>query len=286
MADLDGDAGPLADRDRLGDGVEHGVVLAADVAGVDALVRRDGLGERDEFVGRGVDARHVDQARRHAERARAHALVDERRHARQFASVGRAVRGAEHRAADGAVADEAAVVDADAALLQAREVRPEVLDRAAAVAGDHRRDPHAQEVGTHGFADDLGVDVDVHVDEPRRHGEPVDAQGRRAGRRRHGTDGGDAAAADADVSHFAGPAGAVVHDAAAEHEVEGRAGRGRRRLGGRPGGEQQQAGDRGETASGHAAMVRAGRSVFAAARRGLRVTNHALRARCGVGHGA
>jgi len=200
VADLHRHAGSFPDVQRLGDRVEHLVVLVADVARVEAAVGAHDLRQRDQLVGLGVGARHVDQAGRHAEGALAHRHGDEFLHAREFGWGRGAVLGAQHGAAHGAVADQAGVVGADAAALEPGEVGAQVLDRAAAVAGDERGDAHAQEVLGAGLPDEVGVDVGVHVDEARGHRQPVEEQLRRAGRHVEPAESGDAAVADREVA--------------------------------------------------------------------------------------
>ena len=73
VRDLDGTAGGAPQLQRLGDGGEDRLTLAAHVRGVDALVTRHHPAQREQLVGAREAAGRVHEAARHAVRAGAHA---------------------------------------------------------------------------------------------------------------------------------------------------------------------------------------------------------------------
>ena len=78
-----------ADLDRLVDRAEQVGALAPDVRRVDAASARGFLCQRDDLVGLGIHAGHVDETGRQAEGARVHRLGDEPRASPSSSSVGR-----------------------------------------------------------------------------------------------------------------------------------------------------------------------------------------------------
>ena len=205
---LHGDTGLAADRQRLGHRGLEFRALVAHVRGVDAARTGRDPGERHDLVGGRVGAGHVLQAGGEPHGAVAHGGGHQRLHLCQFVGRRGPARRAHHRGPHRVVADERREVDGGATGADLRERRADVHRRAAAVAGDDGRDPHADEVCGRGVFRQL-VGMSVHVDEPGRHDVAggVD-DGRGAVASGSSPTLGDAAAADADVS--APPGGVPV----------------------------------------------------------------------------
>ena len=122
VRNLGADARLARDAEDLVERLVDLVVLVPHVAGVDAVVRRDDLGQLDNLIGLGEHARLVDQAGRKPDRAVLHGLLDQRFHLGQFLRRGRAVEGAAHGLfADGVVADERGHVHGDIGAARPRE---------------------------------------------------------------------------------------------------------------------------------------------------------------------
>ena len=83
------------------------------------VLRRD-LAQLDQFLGRGVEGRRVDQRRADAERARLHLLADQASHLVELFRRRLAVLEADHVLADGRRADERRDVGARCRALRAR----------------------------------------------------------------------------------------------------------------------------------------------------------------------
>ena len=84
VAIWNGQAGQTADLDGLGDGLKQRVVFAADMAGVDAPVRRRHLGQSHDFEGRCITARHVDQTGTQTESPVTHGPIHQGAHLLQL----------------------------------------------------------------------------------------------------------------------------------------------------------------------------------------------------------
>ena len=80
MHDLDVDAALVGDVDRLLHGFQHLVRFVAQVGEVAGVVALEHVAERFHLVRLGVGAGRREQARRHAERAGAQAVLQERDH--------------------------------------------------------------------------------------------------------------------------------------------------------------------------------------------------------------
>ena len=170
------------------------------MAFVDAAELADDFRERDDFLGGRVTAGGVIESGREADSAGLHAAARELRHALEFLRVRRAIGHAEHFAADRAVRHVQRDVDADAALLEARALRPQVHGAAAIGVDRHGRDPLREQLARFPEAAlETLRRVRVHVDEAGRDRESVGVD--HAGRRRIAQPAhvDDAAAADAQI---------------------------------------------------------------------------------------
>jgi hypothetical protein len=122
MDDVDGNAGPLADRDRLLDRVEHARAFVADVAGEDAARPLHLAAELDQVVGGREEPGARREHRRQPERAVLHRLGDEGPHLAQLRGRGPPVRFAHHAAPDVPLADVGGDVHRHLRLLERFEI--------------------------------------------------------------------------------------------------------------------------------------------------------------------
>ncbi len=249
---------------------------------VDAAVPRGDLGQLDDLVGGREAIGHVLQRRAHAERALLHRLRHDLSHLVELRRRGAPIVLANDVVPDAAGADEGGDVDRRVrSLLEPLEIfaeRAEVLRDAEMRVGRLRILHHAvvDRRNRRSFAGDLGrhplqdlarrAAVDQHVE--LRLPEQIDEAGRdhqvrRVDRDRcrgtgKRTDGGDAIAADGDVTAEPRRAGAVDNPAIPDQDVEP----GLRRLGvQRRGGDGR--GGESEQASGGAHAAHRTRSVLA-----------------------
>ena len=169
---LHGNARLLADADRLAHRVEQPLGLVAHVRDVDAPVPGRHRRERDDLLGRREAARHVEEARRQAERARLHRFGHERAHAVELVARRRAVLGPQHLAANRALPREDGPVRADAGGGNLVQMRADGPRRAAVVALGQSGDPLQQVVVGGRHVEDAAHGVGVRVDEPGGHHEP------------------------------------------------------------------------------------------------------------------
>ncbi len=146
---LDGDAGALADLERLGHRLDQVVSLVAHVGRVQAPPRRDGLRDAHELVGLRVGPRGEHEARRQAEGTLVHAARDELAHRADLRLGGRPLGHAHHGAAHVAVRDERRGVHGDAGGPEARAVvreRGGARRVAARLAEDERQEARVHRV--------------------------------------------------------------------------------------------------------------------------------------------
>ena len=202
-------------------------LLGAHVRRVDPAVLGGGARERDELLGARVRRGRVLERARHTDGALTHGLRDERLHLLELGGRRRAIAVADHHLAHGRGADIGREIDADSLPLEprevAREVGPVALDAVVLVrlgvlardrivhrsdrlafAGDLRGDA-LEDLRRHLRVDEQGeLGLPEHVDEARRD----DPAGRIDAPLRGGliepADGGDAAAADADIRRVPG----------------------------------------------------------------------------------
>ena len=120
VRDLHGAAGGAPELERLGDGGEDGLALAAHVAGVDALVAGHDPAQAQQLLGAREAARRVDEPAGHAVGAGAQGGVQQPLHARQLALGDGALGEAHDGEPQRAVADERRDVDGAARALQRR----------------------------------------------------------------------------------------------------------------------------------------------------------------------
>ena len=114
-------AGLLADVDRLLDALQQTSAFVADVGDVEAAVGRGDLGERDEFVGRGVGPRRVLQSGGQPKSPLLHRLLHKSLHLREFRLGGRAVRAPHHLRPHGPVPNEQPEVDGSRLRIEAAQ---------------------------------------------------------------------------------------------------------------------------------------------------------------------
>ena len=112
----------LANAQRLVERVEEVEALAADMRHVEPALLACDLGERNEFIGRGKRARHVDECARESERAVVHGARHHLLHARQLVGGRRPVVQADDLAAHERRRNERAQVDGDTAGRESGEV--------------------------------------------------------------------------------------------------------------------------------------------------------------------
>ncbi len=170
VPDLGRNPGPFPNGNALFVRPEEPLDRVANVGVVDPPIRRDHLGEFDDFVGVGKHSRLVHQPGRKADGPQLHPFLDEPLHPCQLVRRGRPL-GVPH---DGPANPVMPDVE--------RHVRPRALPRdrvddpthhvgrvAAVGAPQHRRDPLADHpLVEAALGPDDGVDgVGVHVDEPR-----------------------------------------------------------------------------------------------------------------------
>ncbi len=196
MHDLDMHAALLADRDCLGDRLDHFVGFVAQVGEIAGVVALEHMAERDHFRSCRVGAGRREQARRHAERAGIERVFKERDHLLELGRARRALRHAHHHQAQRVVADQHAGIhrgrrkrvqiirETGFAKRQPRRAWAQIIFQQLDLAGQRRRDRKAA------MADDLGGDALAHlafglridrqreirmrldVDKTRRDGEP------------------------------------------------------------------------------------------------------------------
>ena len=111
MHDLDMDAASFRDVDRLLQRLDHLAGLVAQMGEVAGVVALQHMAERRHLVRPGIGAGRREQPRRHAERAGAQALLQQRDHRVELGLGRRAVRHAHHHQAERVVADQHAGVD-------------------------------------------------------------------------------------------------------------------------------------------------------------------------------
>ncbi len=253
--------GLAGERHHLRVGLQCTGAVGAVVRAVVAAVGRHHPAQLGQLGVRGVHARGVGQAGRHAHRALRHSLGDQAPHGRQFVRGGRAVLPAGGQHPDAALRDQIGRVDGRALAVDAVQVAadraPVEVDVAAVAVPAGDRLPDRREGGVVGgrvgqpvlaehlqgdplgglrgvlrVAQDRQVRVCVHVDESRRQRESVRVQSAGAVQPRSAFRGDpcDASPAQGDVRAVGGGAGAVDDAGAADDRVHGVTGL-RRRCG-------------------------------------------------------
>ncbi len=245
---LDRAAGRPAELERLGDGGEYGLALAAHVRRVDALVARHDVAECQQLLGTREAAGRIHEAGRHAVRAGAHACIQQPPQVREL----RAGDGALGEPDDGepqrAVPHERRDVDGMGRPAQRGEVLAEgapipghrvetpgvvrpIVDGVGAVPLGERRRGHAavaDDVRGHALPDrrlgarvqqDGEIRVRVRVDEAGSHVPVAGVDRAPAAQRARRSDGGDAVAAHTDVTSVPRIAAAVDDASAGDDEV-------------------------------------------------------------------
>ena len=233
----------LADVDRLGDGLVHGMGFVADVGGVAGAVGFQDATQGAQLVALAEAARRGEQAGRQAERAGLQPLRQHVLHVAQLRLARRAVFHAHRHQAKRVVADlhhgvhrdvgPAVHVAGEVGFLEgqpggaARQILAERVD----LAGQCRRDGEAaiaDHLGRHPLADlGLGLRVErqgevgmgMDVDEARGHHAAVGVDDATRAVRPVRLDGDDAAGADGHIGHAGRRAGAIDHLAAPDHDV-------------------------------------------------------------------
>ncbi|OLB63586.1 MAG: hypothetical protein AUI11_00790 [Acidobacteria bacterium 13_2_20CM_2_66_4] len=203
-----------------GDDADVEVRLVADVAFVHAAHIADDFRERDDFIDLCVVTWRVIEARRQTDSAGFHPVLRERDHLRELVRARRAIGHAEHLAPNRSMRHVQRDVDADAALLVADPLRPQV-HRSAAV--------RVERDGRDALRDQLPRilqrvrqtvrRVRMDVDEARRDRQPAridDARRRRVAEPSHVD---NPRAADSDVGGQPRIAAAVEHAAALDQHV-------------------------------------------------------------------
>jgi len=232
-------ARPTSTAERLHDSV----ALAAHVGRVDAPQRGCRLRQGDELSCLRIGSRRVLERRRHADGAVAHGRAHQLLHPSQLGGIGLHVVEAQHGCAHLGRAHEGREVDPDALLLEALEVVAQAapvgidlerrVDRGErlpggvglrcdrrALAGDLRRDALMDLRRQARVDQDRQLGLAEHVDEARGDDPTRGVDGALARSRAQGTDGGDAAVADADVAGNPRRAGAVDDAPVRDDEVE------------------------------------------------------------------
>src|SRR5439155_14888808 len=198
---LDRYVGLLADRVRLAKRLERAVRFVADVTHIEAAVPRGDLRELHELLRLAVAPDFVLEAARESDRAFAHALIDELRHARDLVVArGPLVVVAHHLATDGRMTDHHEHVERGGmppALGQIVRDRPR---RRPVRADDDCRDPLRDLTLRRRTAGEPLGRVIVNVDETRRDGESAGVDDSIAVSRFHRADRDDAVPFDADVA--------------------------------------------------------------------------------------
>ena len=250
---LDGNRRFTADANRFVERRHHAVAFRSHVRRVDPAVFRRFRSQRDQFFSGGIGRRRVLERRRDAGCALLHRLAHEGLHSFELACARRAIVFANDETPDLRRADVGGEVDADALLLEPREV----LAQAAPVG----RDLHVLVKDLVGLDDRVGerrngaalachfggnalkdlrrqvrIDQDghlrlpEHVDEARRDDATfgIDATGRRGAS--EVADSGYPSVADADIAGKPGRSGSVDDPSVFDDNVERRRSHRRRRV--------------------------------------------------------
>ena len=230
---MDGDAGLLANRDRLLDAFLELLPVVAQVRRVKAAGGAGGTRQRDELVGLGVCVGRVDQSGGHAVGALLHGVSDEPRHLLQLGRLRRAFVVAHHVLAHLAEPDVRQQVDRRFRPLDGGEVAGKVTPAALggrflrgdrpAFADHFRRDALADLALRVAVDEQREVRMRMRIDEAGRHHLPA-----RVDRPRRGAadpaDTRDASVANADRAGDGRSAGAINDASVGDEEVEGPAG--------------------------------------------------------------
>ena len=210
VGDVQGRAAFLADADRLlqrGDDADGAVPLVALVGVVEAAPQARLLGHRDHLLGRGEALGRVEEARRQAERAVAHALGGQGLHGLEFGGARRPRRLAQHPLPDRAETDIACEVLADAGALDLPRLIGDIGRPLAVHADDAGRDALHDLAGDEPLGSvlrrQLVCRVAVGVDESRRNDHALRRQGPAGAQAGLGgvADEHDPVAVDTDVLH-------------------------------------------------------------------------------------
>ncbi len=253
VGDVGGRAGAPSDLDRLAERVQVAVAQrVAHMRVVEPAGATGRLGERGEFLGRGVAAGRVVEARGQAHGSLGHRVAQQSAHPVQGGGRRGLVVPADRPDPERGVADQRRDVEADRAVIPgevALDGAPRVVDVGAAIEAGvqfhegfevglvlERREPvaiDADDLGGHSLADlglmlrlreDREPAVTVQVDEPGRHDRPggIDGSERGQGRcvRPRGRQELQSLTADADTPRSPGCAGPVDDRAARDQEVE------------------------------------------------------------------